>query len=198
MRQRLVNEKAAGKTLAFLQEVYNISFTPIVKPLSLLYAEYHLSKSTSSICKQLNLFSVTQVGTYSWIADTAPNREMALSVLEVLRRRNDKVVSVPLAGFEDLIVNLGALVNTLEANQSHISSPNIGNYTSQIKALTKAKSDLFSDVDNKHETFIKIVATISGNIWGEMIKKPVDEAELNRTNDFIITAAKDLLTKIYK
>lgn len=208
MRQRLVNEKAVNKTLAFLKDIYlEITQGGGVKNISAYHVKHNVSKNTGTACILLNIFSKSTFDHehYLWnVSAGKPNREIAIQVLEVLRRRNDKVVTVPLAGFEDLIAHLDELVNTLKPvnidGGDTIHQPKGKMLHRALNQAEMGGNNLFSQSDKKHDDLLKIATGISTAVYNNWFSKfgANDDAEMEATNDFIVKASNDLLTKIYK
>jgi hypothetical protein len=171
----------------------------------LLYSEYAISKSTGSICKQLNIFSVNETGTYNWLSDKEPNREMALQILEQLRRRNDKMVIVPLAGFEALVDTLGELVNGLNRVEiSGDSEPVRIDVNPKNKMLSRAlnqaemgNNTLFTESDKKHDERVGIIKTIAGSLFTGRVLGDLDKQTVVALNDWAVYISDELLIKIY-
>lgn len=180
MRQRIVNEHAVKKTLAFLNGVYEISNSGIQFTLSAMHEKFGVSKSTGSCLIKLSIIEHTNDNFYKWIGDTV-TREMALQVLEILRRRNDKMVAVPLTGFESLVDSLAIIADGMKR---------------QPKSLSETKdNNLFTPADKKQDDLIKIVSAIAGGVY---VNAYMNGRPQNEINDYIVDAAHDLLTKIYK
>lgn len=179
MRQRTVNEQAANKTLVFLKDVHVKCLAISSINFSKLYDEHRVSKSTASCMIKLGILNSVGEGYYHWIGNE-PNREMALQVLELLRRRNDKMVAVPLTGFESLVDSLAIIAEGMKRQ------PKSSNETKE--------NNFFTPADKKQDDLIKIVSAIAGGVYNNWN----DLNDYSAINIRIVTAAQDLLTKVYK
>lgn len=117
MRQRLVNEKAVSKLIAFLKAVKQKIDSEFEPDIAIMQSEFMVSKSTYSVMKKLKIVAFDELAikamdnTVNWIDKREPCREMALQILEYLRLKSDKQSDQPIS---DLwVVEIASIRNLL-------------------------------------------------------------------------------------
>jgi len=174
MRQRSPNQKALEKLSTFLYEIKGRLTNNEKVNFSQLYIKYNISKSTLSVLRKLN-YIIDGESSIEWNNPSAESdRVIGLKILEFLRQQSDKQSDKPI---NDLWV----------AEISHIKE-----LLTQVRDNTKKQN-------NRSEGFkISERVYLAGQIASGCYVDIKDFADLNfnATNNFIIKATDDLLSKL--
>lgn len=192
-RLRSVNERAVEKTIAFLESL-KIRYDNELKFNSTELQEKHeISKSTFSICKKLNFVKAGK-----WIVSD-PNRNQALQILEILRQQASKRIDVALGeDFTTAIDRLTTSMNTLSI-QNENAAKRPGMLSKALNQAPMQSTTLFDSQLNNDAKLFELVKAIAGPMFSyslPFILNSSDWANLDSTSDFIIDAAKNLLSKL--
>lgn len=194
MRQRQANREAVEKTFSFLTKIYYESRSATQSSISDWQSYFNISKSTGSACKKLGLISYSR-GKYKWLVEE-PTQRMALEVLEALRLKADKSISIPLAGFEAIQATLTEISEKI-TNATENNNNGLHRIKTPQKHIEVNGHNLFSEVDKKQDDLIKIVSAISTGVYSGKSFGSNYEDDVNATSEIILYCANNLLTKIY-
>lgn len=188
MRQRKANEVAVEKTISFLEELKYLLDEKRKFNSSELQTYHGISKSTFSVCKKLDFIKGGK-----WLA-VDPNRQQALSILEVLRQQHSKRIDVALS--DDFALAIDRLITKLDNVSSENNNGLHGLKTPMLNRALQQQSmqgnTLFSDQESKQRDRVEMAKSIASGAF----KNFEDLNNYSSINIRIITAADDLLNKL--
>ncbi len=193
MRIRKANEAAINKTLNFLNALQHkcdgTDFTEYTT--SQLHIAFQVSKSTYSVCKKLSIVKEIPTG-IEWIKEQ-PNREMCLQILGVLLEQKKKEVVMPIStewlNLSEVLTDISEKL-TIGINQqkSILNRP----------VLPLKEPSLFDAQEKKADQRFELIKAVASGVYQfatPFIMKGDDLATIDSTNQFILEAVEDLLTK---
>lgn len=190
-RVRRANELAIEKTTEFLADIkyhYDCGFKFNSNEL---HKKHEISKSTFSIVKKLGFFENGK-----WIVED-PNRQQALSILEVLRQQASKRIDVALSDdFVSAIDRLTTSMNTLSLqNEKSLKSPLLS------RALNQAEQShgnhLFSQVESDESKKFELLKAIASRVY-TTVSGLTNDQDIEIYNLGIIEATEDLFNKFFQ
>jgi hypothetical protein len=181
VREKPAKETAVQKTIAYLRDIQYQCTIPYdatkVHTLSKLSKMHGVSSSTGTVCRRLGIIKKDKKGGYEWLA-TAPDREMALLILDSMLRKTKRDTNIPLSPeWGAISAVLAEISNKLSiSNQNtEIALSRLKNKQIEVHAMPGA---MFKEEEQKHRDRIYLF----GKIMPVVFEKEYDYTAHNGKN----------------
>ena len=191
MREKRPNEHIVSKYIEFLTQVYESGDNDKISLRELIHS-YFMNKTIRKALIDLAIINQKDDKNWHWLS-FAPDRKLALTVLNYLNERSKKQRFVPIAGMEEFVTASKTLTEA------------VNRFTSEVqKSLTGLKNgsnqsvnvpDIFTETENKERMRFELLKSIAGGYYSNPEIGHLNHVERNSSD--IIYAVDHLLEQYY-